>query len=155
MFIYLLFLWPLKARRPPELFVPQWLPYCSFPVGRPFLFKCTTQVCKLHQHITIVYTGHRMACSQSSYVIKKIFGKAGRTRFFRLLLYLFSSRTLVNVSLTFLSLFLGVRGSFLEPFAAGTVGRLPSLTMGSKVMSFAFSEGSFSESAEPAECKSE
>lgn len=96
-FIYL-FLWPLKARRPPELFAPQWLPYCSFPVGRPFLFKWQ-HVWKRCQHITIVYTGHQMACyecswirAQSPCVIKmKIFGKAGRTRFSRLLLYLFSS----------------------------------------------------------------
>lgn len=36
----------------------------------------------------------------------------------------------------------------MEPCPAVTVGRLPSLTVGSKVMSFAFSEGSFNESAE-------
>lgn len=54
----------------------------------------------------------------------------------------------MKVALTFMSLFLRVRGSFLEPCPAVTVGRLPSLTVGSKVMSFAFSEGSFNESAE-------
>lgn len=61
----------------------------------------------------------------------------------------------MKVALTFLSLFLRDRGSFLEPCAAGTVGRLPSLTVGSKVMSFAFSEGSFNESAEAAEFESD
>lgn len=62
---------------------------------------------------------------------------------------------LVRVALTFLSLFLRVRGSFLEPCTAGTVGRIPSLAVESKVMSFAFSERPFDESGEDVEFESD
>lgn len=62
---------------------------------------------------------------------------------------------LVRVALTFLSLFLRVEGSFLEPCASGTVGRFPSLSAEPKVMSFAFSEGPFDESGEAVEFDSD
>lgn len=58
-------------------------------------------------------------------------------------------------SLTFLSLFLKARGSFLGLCVAGTVGTLSSLAAGSMVMSLTFSEATFSESAEPVEFESD